>query len=138
MTKFFFVCVFSPFLSLRRTAWSPFRLSHIDVLCINLSYSPKDQSDSLSWPFWVFFFKIFFFASSSWKTVNIHRLARMDQNFDEYPGFQPKIAYSNMHTTVAAAMLMLLTFCRHTQNESEVRKRPTKTSLSSVLLDTLI
>ena len=31
-------CVFSPFLSLHRTAWQPYRLSHIDALCINLIY----------------------------------------------------------------------------------------------------
>ena len=30
--------IFSPFLSSCRTAWQPYRLSHIDALCINLSY----------------------------------------------------------------------------------------------------
>jgi hypothetical protein len=24
------------------------------------------------------------------RVVNIYRIARMDQNFDDYPGFQPK------------------------------------------------
>ena len=51
--------------------------------------------------FWVghfefFFFqkKKFFFASSPWKLVNIYRLARMGQNFDDYPGFQPIYKYN--------------------------------------------
>ena len=44
--------------------------------------------------FWVGNFE-FFFASLPRKSVNIYRLARMGQNFDDYPGFQPKIAYSN-------------------------------------------
>jgi hypothetical protein len=35
--------VFSPFLSLCRTAWRPYKLSHIDALCINLLYQSKDQ-----------------------------------------------------------------------------------------------
>ena len=37
-------CIFSSKLTLCRTAWQPYRLSHINALCINLSYSPKDQS----------------------------------------------------------------------------------------------
>ena len=45
----------------------------------------------LSWPFWNFFFKKFFFASSSWKLVKPTWLSRMGQNFKDYPGFQPKI-----------------------------------------------
>ena len=49
----------------------------------------------LSRPFWIFFFKKkIFFASSSWKLVNIYRLARICRNFDEYPGFQPKIPFA--------------------------------------------
>ena len=32
------------FLSLRWTAWPPYRLSHIIALCINFFYLPKDQS----------------------------------------------------------------------------------------------
>ena len=31
-------CIFSPFLSLCQTAWWPYRVSHIDALCINLFY----------------------------------------------------------------------------------------------------
>ena len=69
-------CVFSPFLSLHQTAWQwqSYRLSHIDTLCINQFYYPKDQSVKfwrkllsfwgwlknsvfLSRPFWIFFFK---------------------------------------------------------------------------------
>ena len=34
------------------------------------------------------------------------------------------------YIVIAAAMLMLLTFWRHTQNESEVRKRPTGQNLT--------
>ena len=30
----------------------------------------------------------FTFVSSPWKSVNIYRLARMCENFDDYPGFQ--------------------------------------------------
>ena len=49
--------------------------------------------------FWKNEFKMadlnFLFASLPWKSVNIYRLARMGQNFDDYPGFQFKIAYSN-------------------------------------------
>ena len=37
-------CIFSSKLTLCRTAWQPYRLSHINALRINLSYSPKDQS----------------------------------------------------------------------------------------------
>ena len=50
----------------------------------------------LSRPFWIFFFqkKKNFFASLPWKLVNIYRLARMCRNFDDYPGFQPKIAFA--------------------------------------------
>ena len=45
-------------------------------------------------PFWIFFFfkKKFFFASSQWKLVNIYRIARIFQNFDDYLGFQPQTA----------------------------------------------
>ena len=43
--------------------------------------------------FWVghfenFFAKFFFFASFPWKLVNIYRIARMGQNFDDYSDFQ--------------------------------------------------
>ena len=63
-------CVFTPFLNLYRTAPQPYRLSHINALCIN--QSSKDQSMkffkkffwklailknsvSFSRPFWFFF-----------------------------------------------------------------------------------
>ena len=42
---------------------------------------------------WAIFKKKFFFASSPWKSVNIYRLPRMGRNFDDYPGFQPKITF---------------------------------------------
>ena len=41
-------CVFRPFLSLCRTASRPYRLSHINALCINQSYLPKDRSIKFS------------------------------------------------------------------------------------------
>ena len=51
-------CVFRLFLGLSLTASRPYRLSHINVLCINQSYQPKDQSKNISqknienWRFW--------------------------------------------------------------------------------------
>ena len=46
------------------------------------------------------FGKLSFFesASSSWKSVNIYRVARMGRNVDYYPSFQPKTtpAWSNL------------------------------------------
>ena len=48
----------------------------------------------LSWPFCILFFSIFF-ASSPWKSVN--RVARMGQNFDDYPGFQSKGYWANTY-----------------------------------------
>ena len=35
----------------------------------------------------------FFFPSSPLKSVKIYRLARIGQNFDDYPGFQPKTTF---------------------------------------------
>ena len=56
----------------------PYRLSHINALCINLSYSPKDQSLKFLRKnkfFWVghffFFFQFFWFASFPWISVNM-------------------------------------------------------------------
>ena len=37
-----------------------------------------------------FLILLFFFASSSWKWLKFSWAARMDRNFDDYPGFQPK------------------------------------------------
>ena len=34
----------------------------------------------------------FFFASSPWKLVKLSWVSRMGRNFDDYPGFQPKIS----------------------------------------------
>ena len=58
-------CVFSPFLSLRCTAWQPYRLRHIDAL----------------------------FCFIPMKISNNYRLARMGPNFDDYPGFQLKTTF---------------------------------------------
>jgi hypothetical protein len=72
---------FCLFLSLNCTVSQPYRLSHINALRINQFYEPKDQSIKfspnffenwqfwktnffLSRPFWIFFFKDFFFAYS--------------------------------------------------------------------------
>ena len=41
-------CVFRPFLSLCRIASQPYTLSHINALCINQSYTSKDQSQKFS------------------------------------------------------------------------------------------
>ena len=89
-------CIFSSKLSLHRTAWWPLRLSKMDALRINWSYSPKDQfmkfwwkllsvwwwlknSVFLSRPFWNFF--RFFFCI-------VYGIPRMGQNFDDCPDFQ--------------------------------------------------
>ena len=64
--KMHFLCVYH-FLSLRLTAWWPYKLSHINALWINLSYSPKDQSlKSLQknidvWRSWKWHFLVFGF-----------------------------------------------------------------------------
>ena len=59
-----------------------------------------------AWNFWKkilriggdfeFFFQIFFFfATFTWKSVKIYRLAWLGLNFDDYPGFQIKITHAN-------------------------------------------
>ena len=45
----------------------------------------------LSRPFWIFFFEKKNLASSPWKLVKVSWVSRMGRNFDDYPGFQPKI-----------------------------------------------
>ena len=68
-------CIFSSKLSLCLTAWQPYRLSKINALHINWSYSPKDQSlkflpkniENWSQFFWVGHFGIF--ASFLFKSV---------------------------------------------------------------------
>ena len=94
-------------LSLHRTAWQPHRLSKMDALRINWSYSPKDQfvkfwqkllsfwwwlknSVFLSRPFWNFFLKFFYFVLNLYKLVTIYGVPRIFQNFDDYPDFQQK------------------------------------------------
>jgi hypothetical protein len=101
-------CIFCLFLSLRRTVSQPYRLSHINALCINQSYQPKDQSMKFSqksfenWRFWktqffgVGHFEIFFskkknfFTSSLWKSVKDTWGSRIGWNFDDYTGLQQK------------------------------------------------
>ena len=41
-------CVFRPFLSLCRTASRPYKLSHLNALRINQSYTSKDESQKFS------------------------------------------------------------------------------------------
>ena len=53
-----------------------------------LRFGGVENLSFLSRPFWIFFFRKFFFASSQWKSVNIYWIARMGRNFDD--GFQPK------------------------------------------------
>ena len=106
-------CIFTPFLSLRQTAWWPYRLSHINALCINLSYSPQGPIPKIFgkryWEleelkisgFWVGHFSknITFFSSSPWKSVKVSWVARMGPNFNDYPGFQPKTTPAQRYAT---------------------------------------
>ena len=46
--------------------------------------------DFEKWPFFESAILILF-ASFTWKQVKVYWLARMGRNFDDYPGFQPKI-----------------------------------------------
>ena len=104
----FFCVIFLHVLNLSSDSLMTIEVTHINALHINLSYLSKNQSlkflrkdienwrsvkmtffSFLSWPFSIFF------ASSSKKLVNKNRLQRMDQNFEDYPDFEPKIAYSN-------------------------------------------
>ena len=49
----------------------------------------------LSWPFWIFIFEKKKFASSQFKLVIVYGIPRMEQNFDDYPGFQLKVTHAN-------------------------------------------
>ena len=52
----------------------------------------------LSRPFWIFFFeKKIFFCLIPWKIVKGSWIARMGQNFDDYPGFQPFRSWANTY-----------------------------------------
>ena len=102
----------------------------------------------LSWPFWTFFYKKNFFASSPCKSVKGSWISRMGQNFDDYPGFQPKITHPKhfsrqckyhkawnfssqitkaQATSVSACPVENLFFLWYHQREE---KRDTKTHLS--------
>ena len=65
-------CIFCLFLSLRRTASQPYRLSHINVLPINQSYWPKDQSTKFG----------FFFQKKYSFLLHPH------ENLSKFPGYQ--------------------------------------------------
>ena len=64
--------------------------------------------------FWVGRFESFFtkkkcfFASSQWKSVNIYRIARVDPNLDDYPGFQPKTTPASRYATQCKAFSNVL------------------------------
>ena len=69
-----------------------------------MKFSQKNIENWRFWKtsfFWVghfefFFSKIFFFATSQWKSVNIYRIFwRIFRNFDDYPGFQPMRSWAN-------------------------------------------
>ena len=122
-------CIFCLFLSLCRTVSQPYRLSHINALCINQSYKPKTSpwnfqknmgilknSLFLSWPFWIFFFSISF-SSCPWKLVKATWLSRMGQNFDDYPGFQPKITQP-ISASILYHVSIFLNFFRPTHSST--------------------
>ena len=68
---------FSPFLSLRRTAWRAYKLRKIHALFINLSYIPKNQS-------------LNFFAKKYW------RLAELENDIAVFISFlHPKKRHQN-------------------------------------------
>ena len=109
-----FFCVFTPSLSLCWTAWQLYRLSHINALCINLSYLPKDQSLKFSqkilgigrsgkWQFLVFGYCF----SKKKKIPNENQLSfHMRYHlFPHYGWFLQNVwknfIQTNMHTTVA-------------------------------------
>ena len=60
----------------------------------------------LSRPFWFSFFKIFFFASSPWKPVNIYNVARMGRNFADYPGLQQKSKWAHISLTIWSSLIL--------------------------------
>ena len=116
-------CIFPVFcmkLSLCRTAWWSYRLSHIDAICINLSYSPKNQSVKFSrknienWgylknsvflgrPFWKFFCKKKI-ASFLSKSVTNQRVPWMGLNFYYHHDFQKKGGHRIMKHTVPSVI----------------------------------
>ena len=73
-------CVFSLFLELK-TESLKFSRKNIE------NWGSWKSQFFLSRPFW-FFFQKKGFASFQWKSVIIYRIARMGQNFDDYPNFQ--------------------------------------------------
>ena len=82
-------CIFTLHLSLPQTAWRWYRLSHINVFCINLFYSPKEQSLKFSrknienWQNWKSQFFLLHFYSNQSQFMGY-------QGWDDYPDFQQK------------------------------------------------
>ena len=112
-------CIFTPFLSLHRTARQPYRLSHITALPINLSYSPKDQSLKFSqknienWQSWkmtfcfVFLFLVigvFKICFLFFRNENHHGFHMRQRLFLHYGWFLQNLEEgfirTNMHTNV--------------------------------------
>ena len=107
---------FLPLLSLRPTAWRPYRLSQINALCINLSYLPKDQSLKLlrknieNWRSWkmTFCFVFCFFVFCYWvfqKKIFWFILNENHHGFHMHNGWflqnlEKGFIWTNMHTTV--------------------------------------
>ena len=71
--------------------------------------------------------KIFFekkcFASSPWKLVKVSWVLRMGRNFDDYPGFQPKIPPPNISAGSVPPQLLLIEANLYCQNHNESRLR---------------
>ena len=96
---------FSPFLSLHRTAWQPYRCTlhqfilktkgRIPEICTKkkLKIGEVEKLSFFEWPLFDLFFKKNFLVHHS--LVKIYRLAWMGLNFDNYPGFQLKKIQAN-------------------------------------------
>ena len=100
--KKFFVCVFSPFLSSRRTSWRPYLdepnwcpLCQFILLTqgpIPEIFAKKFLENWGSWNLSFFQAAIFiFFVSFQWKSITTYELALMGLNVYDYYGFQHKI-----------------------------------------------
>ena len=69
-----------------------------------------------------FFFKNFFFASFPWKLVKVYWLARVGQNFDDYPGFQPKITPPNISAGSVCNFYFICSQCFNFNSVVKIRK----------------
>ena len=110
-----YMSIFSPFLSLRQTAWQPYRLSHIAAFCINLSFSPKDQflkfsrkniENWQSWKmrfffgFWLLGFPNNFFTNEN--QLGFHMRYQLILHYGSFiQNLGKDFIRTNMHTTVS-------------------------------------